>query len=723
MPNEYGPPYTDEEIRASDANSADNNVNESPGKAESNQLPMKDKEIEYWQDQIKLCKESMKERHEEWSENIAEYNMDFNVPGLESNQIIHLSRMYPLARQIISTVAYNYPRMAIGAEPLSEDDNTDLSLASEVFERAGDMTLKLTELKEEVHQATFDSLLCGIGWIKQGYNPPGDDAVAPYVSNDAFREDFPYGMRVNPFNIFVDPLCPPHNLGHARYIIERIYVPIEFLRTDGRYKGANNVQPVGKVEAGEDEYFQDIAGEASQDQIDVMKRARETGGMALLWEIHDRIHRKIITFADGVKKPIENTDHPFRKSLSITEIDPMTGEEVVIDTIPAQGFIMHHGFQYIPVKMDIDAMSFYPKPSFSYVKDLQRLVVESVSRRMDQLARFKRLVWVKKSEMQQNKSLQGAVSEAEDGELVELIDLDSIREADWGSVPSDQLNLENDALGYEQQSLHVAGESASGSHTATGAAIAGGQSSLNREWMQSKISDVYVTFIKNSFRMFRDYRYFPERFLANIASANESMQYKFLTADDFSFEFNLTMDAASMQPLNEQLERDDTILLYDRLSGHPLIDQTEIVKDLMRGFRVRTPERKLKQGGKSDVQALVQMELQLILQGQDPGVMPAMDHEFHINSQSPEAIQGMEEFMQIPPDFQQAVMQIAMQHVESHQQQLQADSTPTAGGSQPSVDGRLTGNQSNLQSLVRANAQQFNEQAMADARTLTRQGG
>ena len=85
MPDEYGPPYTD------------NADKELPGKNDSNQTSMKDREIEYWQDQIKLCKESMKERHEEWSENIAEYNMDFKVPGLDSDQVIHLSRMYPLA--------------------------------------------------------------------------------------------------------------------------------------------------------------------------------------------------------------------------------------------------------------------------------------------------------------------------------------------------------------------------------------------------------------------------------------------------------------------------------------------------------------------------------------------------------------------------------------------------------------------------------------------------
>ena len=52
--------------------------------------------------------------------------------------------------------------------------------------------------------------------------------------------------------------------------------------------------------------------------------------MVLLYEVHDRIHRKRLTFADGVRDPIEEIDHPLLEQEPVMVTDPLTGEVVLM---------------------------------------------------------------------------------------------------------------------------------------------------------------------------------------------------------------------------------------------------------------------------------------------------------------------------------------------------------------------------------------------------------
>lgn len=695
---------------------------------EVEKLPMATKEKEFWKNQIKNSKKYMEKRHETWRELLSEYNMNFKIPGMQEEQIVKMSRMYPLVRQIIASVAFHYPHIFIGAKPLAESNRKDLSAASDIMERSANASIEVMDVKAELHQGLFDSLFCGVGWLKMGYNPSGDDAVAPYVANDAFTEDFPYVMRVNPFNVFVDPTCPPHKLAYARYVIERMWVPREFLETDSRYDQALvKTINAGSSEAAEDDALLDIGGSSGADEMEAIKEARTDGEMVLLYEIHDRTHRKIITFADGVEEPIENKDHPFRKSTAVKVSDPSNpGESITTGFVPAPGFLMEGGFPYLEIKFDTDGSSFYPLAPMAFIQDLQKVVIESVSRRLDQLQRFKRLVWMSKSELDQNKTLRKELADAQDGDIIGLIDLNSVKEANWGNISGDQLGIESDVRGYEENSLHVSDlASSSGRKTATESALLAGQSSINREWMQEKVSAVYSKIIKNCFRMFKDERYMPKKHIIALSEevALESYQ-KVLTTEDFQWEFDLRIDAQSMQPMIEEIQRDDTILLFDRLNGNPLIDQTKIIKDLMRAFRVRSPERMLAGMDAVDSRRLAEIENAVfILQGQDPGVVEGMDHAIHAEVHNLENITQMQEFQQLESQMQEQVKEIAQAHVEEHLGAMSGEAIGSSGGSQPSVDGRLLEGTGGIQEKVRSDAQETSAALSNDVATLTRQGG
>ena len=86
---------------------------------------------------------------------------------------------------------------------------------------------------------------------------------------------------------------------------------------------------------------------------------------------------------------------------------------------------------------------------------------------------------------------------------------------DFGSIPPDQIGLENTAAGYEEQSLNVSQLAMGGPGpkvTATQASLQASFSQINREWMQLRVADCYRTIVRNSLRMMADPRYTPKTF-------------------------------------------------------------------------------------------------------------------------------------------------------------------------------------------------------------------
>ena len=669
----------------------------------------------FWHSQIEASKDAMDERHQTWKRLLDSYELKIELPGLDEEKTIRLSRMYPIMRQILASVAFNYPHINVMAEPLYERLGIDWNAVSRVLEKSANSALKLMQAKVEVHQQIFDTAFCGVGWGKFGWNPVGADSFPPYVSNDVMRDGFTYYMRKDPFRIFVDPDTPPQSIGYAYYVIEEIEVPWKYVRDDPRYtlpEGFDGPEDLG-YGAESERLGSDLYETSEEDEI--VRRVKSDKKTIKLYEIHNRMDGRLHTFLEHLEDPIEDVPHPFGNA------NPRIIGDQVVDYEPLPGSLLKNGTQYMPLRFDLNA-SFHPVPPMEYIEDLQALIVESVSRRADILKRFARIIFAEESELGSNSQLEKRLKEAEDGDIVAVKSLQSIKAAEWGTVPIDQLNLEGDARGYEEQSLHVGDLAQQGASrkTATESALLAGQSSLNREWMQQAVAELYEDMTTNNFRVWRDYRYTPHEFIVNIADADAESEYIILTTADFNYEFALRVDAQSMQPMIEEVEQQNSILLYDRLIGNPLVDQVEATKMLLRGFRRASPEKLLKGMAGGDTTALIDLEIGFLLQGQMPPVVSGMDHIAHREAENPQAVAQDPRFAQLPPQQQQLVLQVAQQHAEMHQQMV---AQPTAVGSQPSVDGRLVeGGQGGIISEVRQNAQETADAATADVATLTGRG-
>ena len=646
----------------------------------------------------------MRDRHKTWRRLLKTYELDFDVPGLSEDKIVKISRMYPLARQIIASVSFNYPHVYFKV------DEPQREFASEILERVANAALEQMDAKSEVQQCIFDALFCSVGWLKFGYNPPGDDDIeAPYVVNDSMENDFPYCQRISPFNVYLDPLTPPHKLSHARFIIEKMLVPLEFVKEDQRFSNRSKIEPMSGDASGAG-MMQDFEDAAHSDEHDAVTASKERGKMVCLYEVHDRIHKKRITFADGVKEPIEEVDHPMLAMEAVTQPDPFTGEPMMTGEFEQSGgYLVDGGFPYYAMKFGQTEKSFYGQPPMAYVEDTQSLIVESVSRRADLLKRFQRIVLASRREREANQDLGDTLEEGRDGEIIWVEDpATAMRGVDFGSIPPDQIGLENTAAAYEEQTLNVSQMGSGPRVTATQASLQASFSQVNREWMQLRVADCYRTIVRNSLRMMADPRYTPESFLINVAQNEADPVFEAVDANLLRVRFKVEIQAGSMQPLTEQLEREDALQLFNFTIGLPEINRMEAIKGLLKAFRVQDPDKYLGQTQNADAIKAANLEnIAYLLAGGDPGVTPEEDHQIHL--QTHQTLQQMPQFQQMLPPQQQQVMQVAQAHMAQHQQYLEQMAQGGAPQAMGADGAQASEGDGGIISLVRSQAQEMSQ--------------
>ena len=684
---------------------------------------MKQDELQYWRKSIDNCVTYMRPKHKEWNKLLRMYRQEFDVPGLDPDQVVKISRFYPLTRQIISSIAFNYPHVFLRVESPNRE------YQAEILERVANAAMDVMQVKDEMQQCIFDALYCSIGWLKFDYNAPGDDLIAPYVVNDAMQDDMVAVRRVSPFNMLVDPLCPPHKLSHARYIIEKMLVPLEFVRNDDRFVNRRQIQAITS-DPDDTESLYDITqgSEADAEEQESINQAKEIGEYALLYEVHDRIHRRRIVFAEGVEQPIEDIAHPFLEQEPVYAPDPFTGEMMMTGEFEQTGsYLVKGGFPYHGMKFDLSEESLFGLPMMSYVEDEQKAIVESVSRRVDLLKRYPRIILGQRSEREENANISDQITRARDGSIVWVNDVNNgFREMQMGSPPPDQLGIESDMRNYEEQVLQVSQMALGGGprRTATEASLIASFGTQNREWLSSQVGKAYEAVIYNTFRIMADPRYTPENFIVNVAEGENDPVYEAITSDLFKVRFKVNVETQSMRPLFEQLEREDTLALSNYLLQMPQINRDEVIKMIMRAFRVPDMDKFIKSSVDAPEVRAAQLENQHMAgRMQDPGVLPEQDHATHIRThqqaaQDPAVTQFLQQAMQLNPQAIQQFQAMIQQHMQQHQQFIQGEAqgrAPKSDESQktiPSTRDVASNPQAQaqaLQSIVRSNAQRVGQ--------------
>jgi len=682
---------------------------------------MKTAEIAFWQKERAACEEYMKPHHKRWRRLLKAYRLEFeSIRGLDDKRTYRISRFYPLTRQLIASIAFHYPHVFMRTENGSHPE------IGEIYQRIANDCFELSDLKTHMHQALFDALYCYMGWLKFGVNPPGDtDLVPPYVANDAMENGMPFAMRVDPFKVYIDPVTPPTTHKYARYMWERMLVPYEMAKADERFANRKKLTPLSDEDA-TDSQMLDMSQETelNDEERKGMQMSKDNGKFVELYEIHDRMHKKLIVFAKGVEEPLLEEPHPFLAGRTETEQDPFTGETRISGFTPTGGYLVEGGFPYWPITFDLSSESLYGVPMMEYVEDEQEVIVESVSRRMDLLKRYPRILLGHKSEQEDNADIGDRIEEGKDGTVIWVNDVhNGFAELGGGNPPQDQLGIEADMRQYEDQVLNVSqlALGGGGRKTATESALIASFGQLNREWLQGAVSKAYEVSAYNFLRMMSDLRYAPENYLVNIAPESQEPVYQAVTSDLLQHRFKVNIEAGSMRPLFEEIEREDALALFNYLIRMPEIPRPEAIKMLLRTFRVPNIEKLLPSDNTAEVRAAQLENEWMAMQQRDPGVLPEQDHEVHMQIHQ-QAMQDpvVQQIVSANPAMGMTMQQLVQSHMQQHQMATQArmQQAAQAGGGgggniNASSDGGPAGDvvqaSKGIQSQVRSGAQKISQ--------------
>ncbi len=81
------------------------------------QIKMSDKEVDHWWKSISNRKKFMEPHHTEWRSNLDRYQLkNIDIPGLADDETVLISRIYPMVRKIIASIAFNYPEVFVRIE-------------------------------------------------------------------------------------------------------------------------------------------------------------------------------------------------------------------------------------------------------------------------------------------------------------------------------------------------------------------------------------------------------------------------------------------------------------------------------------------------------------------------------------------------------------------------------------------------------------------------------
>lgn len=692
-------------------------------------------EIAWYKSEGEMLDSLYRDRQEEWQKLYDAYELKFDrkIRDLRAEDVVKVSRFYPIVRQILGSIAHNYPTMAFSVE---DEVNEDVAT---ILERAANSYMQLTSLKSHVHQAIFDALFCGVGWIRLDYNPPGDDFIAPYTTNDDFADDMVVCQRVAPGYVHLDPTGSPHRLGDKRYIREKFWTPIQYLLDDPRIQNKKQIKPTQLSREDEVGYGEVMGERYDGAEQQAMREAISNGDFVLVERWHNRMERREVMFVPGVDQPILDVPHPFRKmefpqardllGQLVYDVDDLTGEptEPVLDLqngIEASGWLVEQGFPFVAIKFDLSQESFYPLGHLKYLEDIQNSIIEQVSRVSDMLKRTSRMTAIRNSELENNPEIAEVLRTGRDGEFVGVEDLNNIREMNWGNVPVDVYNFSTMMMGMEREIAALSPPQAGQSDSATEAAVVAAAAQVNGNWMESAVNTFYETIVRNAFQIMGDPRYTPENFAENVAPDGDQRVVRALRTSDFLFNYRIETKVGSTQPLYAQLERDRTMAFVAWAGNRPNYDQLEIDKLAATAHGVQDVERVMQDQDNVEAQRAAQYENDRVMVGEPIEVLPQQDHAAHLNTHAlyrehPRYVQLLQQAQardmagnpanpqaaQIIGQIDQSVGQHVQQHQQMAQQSMQGETAPRA----PVAAARAAQSQPDLISQVQSNAQRTSD--------------
>jgi hypothetical protein len=132
--------------------------------------------------------------------------------------------------------------------------------------------------------------------------------------------------------------------------------------------------------------------------------------------------------------------------------------------------------------------------------------------------------------------------------------------------------------------------------------------------------------------------YDQERWIL-ITGSGWQMPIRF-SAEDIEGEYDISVDAGSTEPQNQQMLMQDRERLYQLLSQNPFVNQVEILKELLRAHGMNNPDRFINQQAVLQQKMMDAMAMQQMAQGQMQPPLPGQAQPGQLGLPAPEEVQG-----------------------------------------------------------------------------------
>ena len=221
------------------------------------------------------------EREPTWNDSFDLYMGDsWNVnPDDPTADIVNVNIAFSTINTLVPFVADEDPSFLVS--PYSGDATQENAVLLQSFLNR---MWKSTDMRGQQHlsDAVFDYLLYGDGYIKAGYNIQEKeifDELGERVRNRIQVGKF-FIERINPWDVWIDPYSD--GIHNARWVCQRIILPVQELVNDDRYK----VRSTDDIESGAiDSHHLSPEDRDRLDEVD-------TSDWVAIYEFYDRVLKK-----------------------------------------------------------------------------------------------------------------------------------------------------------------------------------------------------------------------------------------------------------------------------------------------------------------------------------------------------------------------------------------------------------------------------------------------
>ena len=229
--------------------------------------------------------------------------------GQSDQMVVNVS--FATINVIGPSVSVNHPKITVAARKPEDQDRAIIT------EAVINYWWRHYGVQTEFKRAVKDFLIIGHGWIKTGYKykkdqvdaaegydeeqasgqydgTPVDDFADPkpdatVEANTVITEDRPFGERVSPHDLYVDPMGTCMN--DIGWIAQRIRRSVAAVKADKRYLKAGR----DKVVSGS---YAKYDGENSYQKEDYRTDKAQSQGYVDVWEFYDLRRKTVCTFCD-----------------------------------------------------------------------------------------------------------------------------------------------------------------------------------------------------------------------------------------------------------------------------------------------------------------------------------------------------------------------------------------------------------------------------------------